>query len=169
MSDTAVADLLAKQAITEALYRYCRGLDRMDRPMASRTWHPDGTAEYVGMFKGTGEGFLDWVWPQHASMYRHSHQISNILIEVDGDRAASEAYVTVALRIHAADQVTDIRSKGRYCDRWSCRDGVWAVDDRVFVEDFNTVVTSPLVETSQGTPASRRDTSDPSYTQFAGS
>ena len=169
MSDPAVDQLLAKQEITEALYRYCRGLDRMDRAMASRTWHPGGTADYVGMFKGTGEEFLDWVWPAHASMYRHSHQMTNILTEVDGDRAGSETYVTVALRMKDGDDITDITSKGRYLDQWSRRDGVWAVDDRVFVEDFNTIISTPGAAASHGTEASRRDTSDPSYQVLPGS
>ena len=163
MSDPAVDELLAKQEITEALYRYCRGLDRMDRPMASRTWHPGGTADYVGMFKGTGEEFLDWVWPQHAAMYRHSHQMSNMMIEVDGDRAGSETYVTVALRMKDGDNVTDIISKGRYLDHWSRRDGVWAVDERVYLEDIQAVTVNPYAASSDGSPASRRDNSDPSY------
>jgi hypothetical protein len=30
-------------------------------------------------------------------MDRHSHQSNNVLIEVDGDTAISEAYVTVSL------------------------------------------------------------------------
>jgi hypothetical protein len=97
---TAVDVLVAKQAITEAIYTYCRALDRMDWDLAHTVWHPDGTADYgPNMFQGTGPGFIEWVWAQHAGMMGHSHQITNILIEVDGDRAASEAYVTAALRL----------------------------------------------------------------------
>ena len=124
MSETALddqlADVVAKQAITEVLYRYCRGLDRMDRPMVDTVWHPGGTGDYGAIFNGTGEEFLDWVWPVHASMRRHSHQITNVLIEVDGDTAISEAYVTVCLRNEAEPgHLVDIVSRGRYVDRWS--------------------------------------------------
>lgn len=162
-----VAELAAKQAITEVLYRYCRGLDRMDRELADTVWHADGTAHYVGMYEGSGQGFLDWVWVQHQALTRHSHQITNVLIEVDGDRAASEAYVTVALRIKVGDDRTDIVSRGRYLDRWSRRDGRWAIDGRVFVEDLQSVAPLGPVESADGSPASRRDPDDPSYAVLA--
>ena len=90
-----IADRLEIQA---ALYRYCRSLDRMDKPMAYALWSEGATAKYYGMYKGTGIGFVDWVWEGHAQMQRHSHQFTNMVIgEVDGDRAASEAYGTVVL------------------------------------------------------------------------
>ena len=97
MSDSTLQSLLDRDAIRDVLSRYCRGLDRMDRPLADTVWHPEGTALYEGIFEGTGAGFLDWVWEAHANMDRHSHQITNVLIELDGDRATSEAYVTVVL------------------------------------------------------------------------
>ena len=65
MSEDAQVELetlLAKQAVRDALSRYCRGLDRMDKAMAYAVWHPDGTADYEGIFEGTGHGFVDWVW-----------------------------------------------------------------------------------------------------------
>ena len=94
MSDSTLQSLLDRDAIRDVLSRYCRGLDRMDRPLADTVWHPEGTALYEGIFEGTGAGFLDWVWEAHANMDRHSHQITNVLIELDGDRATSEAYVS---------------------------------------------------------------------------
>ena len=91
MSD-ALQELSDKQAITEVIYRYCRGLDRMDAEMVRAVWHPGGTADYgADMFRGTGDEFVAWVWAAHAGMDRHSHQITNILIELDGDSAASES------------------------------------------------------------------------------
>ena len=93
MSDSTLQSLLDRDAIRDVLSRYCRGLDRMDRPLADTVWHPGGTALYDGIFEGTGAGFLDWVWEAHANMDRHSHQITNVLVELDGDRATSEAYV----------------------------------------------------------------------------
>ena len=43
MADTDT--LLAKQAITEVIYRYCRALDRMDRPLADTI---SDTAAWLG-------------------------------------------------------------------------------------------------------------------------
>ena len=128
--------LLAKQAITEQLHRYCHGLDRFDRAQAD-IWHDGGTASYAGIFEGTGAGFLDWVWPVHEGFEATSHQVTNILVELDGlDRATRETYVTVCLRSAAADIV----DRGRYLDTWSRRDGRWGIDARRFVGDIQQIV-----------------------------
>jgi len=157
-------ELLAKQAITEVIYRYCRALDRMDRALALTIWHPDGTADYgPTMYQGSGPGFVDWVWPAHESMLGHSHQIGNILVEVDGDRAGSEAYVTATLWAELEPgALTTIVSRGRYVDTWSRRAGVWAIDHRRFAEDLTIVTAHPGATVPDGSPA-RRDRTDPSY------
>lgn len=90
-------DIEAKLAITEVLYRYCRALDRMDRDLMDTVWHPDATADYGPTFQGSASGLLDVMWANHAKLLGHSHQVTNVLIEIDGDRAASEAYVTGTL------------------------------------------------------------------------
>ena len=72
-------ELAAKQAITEVIYKYCRGLDRMDRELADTVWHPDGTADY-GNFQGTGAQFLDYVLgtaPTSTGAYAYSQQHPN--------------------------------------------------------------------------------------------
>jgi hypothetical protein len=117
--------LAAKQAITEALFRYCHGVDRLDRDLAN-IWHPDGQAIYTGMFEGTGAEFVDWVLPVHEACEATSHQVTNMLIEVDGDRATSETYVHACVRAGG----NDVTVWGRYADEWSQRDGRWAVDVR---------------------------------------
>lgn len=166
--DDAIRTLLAKQEITERIYEYCRGLDRMDRALASTVWHPGGTAHYGDWFRGTGEGFLDWVWVSHEALAAHSHQISNVLIRVDGDRAVSESYVTVTLRSrvqdgHAADTVT----RGRYVDEWDRRDGRWAIAHRTYVQDIgSTYVVPEALADTPGAPAGARDETDPSYRVF---
>jgi hypothetical protein len=130
MADTLEV-LLAKQAITEKLFSYCHGLDKFDRALAN-IWHDGGTANYEGIFDGTGDGFLDWVWPVHQGCEKTSHQVTNFLISVDGDQATSETYVTATLRMGDNDVV----ARGRYLDRWSCRNGVWGVDARRYEDDI---------------------------------
>ena len=39
MDETALAELLDKQAITEALHRYCRAMDRMDNDLGRSVFH----------------------------------------------------------------------------------------------------------------------------------
>ena len=124
--------LVAKQAITEVLHRYCHSLDRNDREMASTIWHADGMAFYENIFDGTGEEFMDWVFQAHTGFERTSHQVTNILIEVDGDSATSVTYVTACLRGPGGDIV----DRGRYIDAWSRRDGEWRIDVRRFTDDI---------------------------------
>lgn len=161
MSDTVVQQLLDKQAIRDVLSRYCRGLDRMDKEMAYAVWHPDGTAFYDGIFEGTGHGFIDWVWEAHAAMERHSHQITNVLIELDGDRASSESYVTVALWTlpDAEGQQFELVGRGRYLDRWQRRDGVWAIEHRIHLLDLSSSFPLHRADVSECSTRDDRDLS----------
>ena len=151
---------MAKQAITEVLHRYCRGIDRMDRELAGTVWHPDGTADYgEGRYQGSGSGFLDHVWPQHAAMVSHSHQIGNILIEVDltSATAGSESYVSLWARMPVSDGlVRDIFARCRYVDRWSRRDGRWAIDHRVTLYDLTRVTELPVGRDERPRPVLRQ-------------
>ncbi len=158
---------LDKARIYEVLCGYCRGLDRMDKALAYATWHKEGTALYHDIYDGSGRGFVDWVWEAHAGMERHSHQIGNHLIVVDGDTASSETYVTVALwTLPDSEGIQqEIVGRGRYLDRWSKQQGNWAIDHREHILDMQTVH-----ELSRGyiNQVSARDSSDPSYAFLAG-
>ncbi|MDE0115479.1 MAG: nuclear transport factor 2 family protein [bacterium] len=169
ISTDALEALAAKQSITEVIYGYCRALDRMDKEAAYAVWHPDGTANYgEGIFKGTGRELVDWVWTAHAAMSAHSHQIANVLIQVDGDRAVSEVYVTVALRtlpFGDGGDVADIYIRGRYVDQWSRRDGRWAINHRDYISDHS--VTVPNSDPAPHDPRSIRGPEDLSVALFS--
>ncbi len=167
-------EIAAKAAITEVLYKYCRSMDRIDADLGYQIWHDDGTAHYSRIYEGTGRGFIDWVCEFHRSLVSTSHQITNVLIEIDGDLASSEAYVTVRLRSEDGDgALVDLVGAGRYLDTWSYRDGRWAIDHRLYVSDLSTshvVPDRPSVAAvrAPGAPPmrSKPDTSDPSYDVF---
>ena len=73
----------------------------------------------------------------HQGFQATSHQVTNILIQLDGpDRATRETYVTVCLR--SAD--ADIVDRGRYSDTWSRRDGAWRIDARRFTGDIQQIL-----------------------------
>jgi hypothetical protein len=149
-----------RECIRRQLYAYCRAVDRLDAPLGYRVWHDDGTAHYGPMFNGTGRGFIDWVIEQHRGLEAHSHQIANVLIELDGDRASSEAYVTAALRARRDGRLLQIDVRGRYLDRWARRDGRWAIAHRDYIHDFDDV---RIVAASQAEGWGRRDREDLSY------
>ena len=167
MSDLARLEAAAdRQEISDLIYRYCRSMDRMDHEQGYAIWHEDGTADYgPDVFQGTGRGFIDWVCETHKHLDAHSHQVSNIVIELDGDRARSEAYVTATLQATRDAKTTQITAWSRYVDQWSRRDGRWGIDSRVTVMDFDEVR-----EVTQVKPHSEgsRNRSDPSYTAIRG-
>lgn len=172
--------LAARAAISDVLHRYCRAMDRMDRPLALSCWHPGGTDEHTPLYQGSAEGFVDWVWTIHAPMVGTRHCLSNILIELDGNSAWSECYWDVRLRVHGPDGgLIDIVGGGRYLDYLECRDGVWAICHRRSVHDWDRVdpVTSTMADGPATVDASAssarvypatRDGRDPSYAFLGG-
>ncbi len=153
-----------KLAIRDVLNRYCRGLDRMDKAMAYSVFADTATVHYCGMYEGTGHGFVDWVWESHAHMQRHSHQVSNVLIDLGEDIACSEAYVTVVLWLKDQNGSHEIVCRGRYLDRWAKRGGQWLIIDRRHILD--TQSTDGVPDADAPNKESARDESDPSFEFF---
>jgi hypothetical protein len=168
-----------KQEIADAIHRYCRSLDRMDRELMASVFHPTGTTSYP-KFEGTWMEFVDWVWEMHSAFESHSHQITNLTIGVSEDRsfAVSEAYVTATLWSAEDDSKTAALANApdgaggsrpqtagtkvgvwaRYLDTWSRLGGRWGIDHRQCVVDIKTESAAiGLVG------AGRRDREDPSY------
>lgn len=156
MNQREISDRLE---ITEQVYRYCRSVDRLDIPLGHRVFHPDSTADF-GSYQGSGRGWIDYICEEHKKFLHHSHQVTNILINLDGDRAGSEAYVTANLQRAEGDTIVQRQFWARYIDQWSRREGLWAIDRRECVIDFDTTGT---VATMGGHFRSQRDHSDPSY------
>jgi SnoaL-like domain len=156
----ALADRLA---ITDKIYRYSRSVDRIDPQIGYSVWHNDGTADYgEDIYQGSGHGFIDWCCESHRKALAHSHQMTNVIIDLDGDRASSETYAIVTVRFKAPDagQIIQYMAWSRYLDKWSCRAGIWAIDDRFVVIDFDeTRLVTPGSKVSRGS----RDHRDPSY------
>lgn len=154
----AVAD---RQAITDQIHRYCRAMDRIDRELGYSIWHDDGTADYGrDVFQGTGRGFIDHVCAQHGRLLVHSHQVTNIIITLDGDRAGSESYVTATLRMERDGRPLQMTVLSRYIDTWSQRDGRWAIDHRLTIIDMDEIrEVTPMKDHVRGS----RDRNDPSY------
>jgi hypothetical protein len=159
--ETILGALADRQAITDQIYRYCRAMDRMDHALGYSIWHEAGTADYgEGNYIGSGRGFVDHVNLQHAGLLAHSHQVSNILIQLEGEIAGSEAYVTATLQMKRGDKRVRMLVLSRYVDRWSKRKGRWAIDHRIALMDLGEVVeVTPMTLHKTGS----RDSADPSY------
>lgn len=149
----------AREAITLVLQRYCRSMDRIDAALGYTVWHEGGTADYGSVFDGTGRDFVDWVCDFHRGLDATSHQIANILIDVRGDTAVSETYVTVGLLGTQEGKRVLTTGRGRYLDEWSHRESRWAIDRRRYIHDFAITQT---VDVMDGW-GRRDDGQDPSY------
>jgi hypothetical protein len=161
MNTREIGDRLA---ITEQIYRYCRAVDRLDVPLGHKVFHPDSHADFTS-YQGSGRGWIDYVCEQHRKYLHHSHQVTNIVLELDGDRAGSESYITATLRSRDGDRVLQRQFFARYVDAWSRRDGHWAIDRRECVIDFDSEAeVTPLNQYER----SRRDRDDPSYEVLRG-
>jgi hypothetical protein len=165
MTDPSLQALIDRQAITEVIYRYGRALDRMDYEMALAVWHEDGLADYgEEIYQGSGHGFVDYVFRMHQGMIAHQHLVGNILIELDGDFAVSESYYHASHRIQDGETLKQTMMCGRYLDRWSRREGRWAIDQRQTISDFDDI---RIVTTAMTKPRGTRDRTDPSHALFA--
>jgi hypothetical protein len=160
-NESTLREVADRQAITDQIYRYCRAMDRIDHELGYSIWHDDGTADYgTDVFVGSGRDFIDFVCVQHGHVLVHSHQVTNIVIELDGDKASSEAYVTARLRMDRGGKLLQMVVLSRYLDQWSKRAGRWAIDHRQTVMDMDEVrEVVPMKQHDLG----RRDRDDPSY------
>src|SRR5882757_7191370 len=82
-SNQRLQELLDKQEIIEQIYNYGRSMDRLDLPLGKGVFHPEARADYDRqMYQGDGWGFVEMALKAHPSYLVHSHQFSNILIQV---------------------------------------------------------------------------------------
>lgn len=165
MADETAAQTADRLAIMDKIYRYCRSVDRLDIEVGYSVFHEDATADFGASYVGTGRGWIDWCCKEHLNFLHHSHQVTNIIIELDGEKAGSESYVFATLRRQDGDKVIQHEFWARYIDQWSKRDGEWGIDSRYCIVDYGT---QREVEPMGGDPRSTRDHSDLSYTALKG-
>ncbi|MGH9037910.1 MAG: nuclear transport factor 2 family protein [Acidimicrobiia bacterium] len=163
-----VDDLVAKQEITEVLYRYARGVDRADWDLVRSCYHDDATDDH-GVVRGSPDEFIAVVRQALGPMTSTMHTIGNVLIEVDGDVAASEAYAVCSHRFPAEDGgMQDMTVGVRYVDRMERRAGQWRIARRTVVWEWSRL--DPVAGEFPSGPDfvwGRRDRGDASYDNFS--
>ncbi|MEM9257910.1 MAG: nuclear transport factor 2 family protein [Pseudomonadota bacterium] len=156
-SDGDIAQLLAKQEITEVIFRYARAIDRLDEEELRSVFHPESrhshfyegpssdpsapsTDEAPGDFVAFAISFL-------SACSRTHHQLGNTLIQFDSDAAAkAETYFTAYHRMRARgdplaadnahDTEMDFLVGGRYLDHFALQDGHWKIVQRTGMTDW---------------------------------
>lgn len=165
-----VKQLMAREAIRDCLYRYCRGIDRADEAALRSAYWPDGTDTH-GPYKGSASGFIDWALKVLPHAERNIHQIHNILIEFKDGGAAVESYFSAFQRQPNQQGIMqELSMKGRYIDWFEARDGEWRILNRIVV--FDWVTEAPPPDRSEAdrfgalTPIGSNYPDDPAYTIF---
>jgi len=150
-----MADLQARQDISDILIRYARSNDRADEDLMRSCFHSDATFKF-GPFDGAASDFVPYAMKIVRPLKWCAHHISNVFAEVKGDRAVSECYYFAHHRRvnKAGDGEEDAFFEGRYVDRHEKRDGVWKIAHRRGLGDYTTVV--PAATAYESIPKERR-------------
>ena len=164
-----IQELLDKQAIAETVYRYCRGVDRLDAAEVLSAYYDDSYDDH-GELKGTAGEFVERLIPLLRERYLStSHNIANQLIEITGDTALCESYL-IAVHLTAADDGQQYQEVvfGRYVDRFERRGDQWRIVHRVVVMDSRN--TKPVEPSRLATDVAlatwgQRDDGDALYDQ----
>lgn len=160
----------AREQITEVLYRYARGNDRADEAAIRSCFHPDSTHQH-GSFKGLSSDFVPFAMKIITGLKTCTHMITNVSIDVVGDRAVSECYFLAHHRRRKKDAEgeEDFFLKGRYLDKFEKRDGLWKIVHRRGLHDFARVFdpASTLLDAAPPDQLSARKPDDPLYAMLA--
>lgn len=150
----SVQRLADRAAIQDAMYRWCRGVDRRDYDLARSAFHPDATDNH-GQYVGDVDGLIDWLTRRHQTISMSMHLCTNMLIEFSGvDSAVVETYCVAAQRYSSATPEgravlaamaggnerssvgdTDMMAFGRYVDVFERREGQWKIASRAVVHE----------------------------------
>lgn len=158
---------IARAEIQDLMVRYCRGIDRADADLVKSVYHPGATDNH-GVFNGDAAEFAEFVVPLLASTYYCTqHQLSNMIIDIDGDRARAETYF-VAHHAYTSDTGANRLTLfgGRYADRLERRGGRWGIVDRTVIHDWSDDRETTPYEHIEAFPQGAPGAKDPSVQLF---
>jgi hypothetical protein len=150
--------------ITQVLYLYCRGIDRGSVALLQSVYHPDAIDER-GPYRRLGHEYaVDLITRVEAHKGACQHHVTNVLIQLDGDKAAVESYFLAISP--SADGLVPVG--GRYLDRFERRDGQWRIAYRQMVIDWSRepMVMKPSARHAEFPHGDRTD-KDMSFPGFA--
>lgn len=154
-----------KQAITEVLYRYARAIDRKDFNGVLDCYFEDANDNHGG-YNGDILGLIQDMRTRHQTIDSSIHYVTNVLIDIGGDTATSEAYcLCFARQLPEKDGTQRVTTvKCRYVDKFEKRSGTWKIADRIVVfEEVQCATISNELERTWVSASRSQD--DPVYTR----
>lgn len=137
--------LFDRQEIHDVLVKYARGVDRGDADLVAAAYHPDAVEDHGGTFKGPASDYVEMLREVLPNAPRMSHIITNIIIELDGDKALTECYFLTFSRRETREDSFDSFTLARAIDNFEKRDGAWRIAHRRIAWEWNHEM--PLRET----------------------
>jgi hypothetical protein len=130
------AEAADRQAITDCMYLYSRGMDRADAELLSEVFWED--ARIIGeLYSGGPAEFIAFSVPAGLKNWdRMMHLITNSVIRINGDRAVAESYFYGYHVGHAGAASGDLIICGRYLDRFEKRQDEWRVIEKTILFDW---------------------------------
>lgn len=159
--------VLDQAEIRDLVLGYCRAVDRRDFALLRTLYHPDATDDHGSYFQGPASEFIDRL-PQIMAPNRiTAHNVTNMLIAVDGDVAEGEIYTLAYHLMETPDGDVDFMAGGRYLDRYVRHQERWLFMHRQIVLDWNEIQpTRCRRDPAGGTPLGEAGAGDPSYAMF---
>lgn len=152
--------LTSHWAVQEVLMAYARGNDLQDEAMIRDCFWPEATHKH-GRFEGKSQDFVGFAMRILTTLKYAAHHISNVSIEVAGDRAFSECYYLAHHRRPAKEGgEEDAWFEGRYLDILERRKGVWKIIRRHGLSDYSappTPAATPYADWPAGHTVRSRD------------
>ena len=165
--EQTVRRLADKDEIRDCLYRYARGIDRIERDLIESAFHDGAVIEFGKLFSGSLQDFLDVSISVQKRQTQCQHIIGNILIELDGDVARVESYEVARHKTPMGDRVVDMVLCTRFLDRFERRNSRWGIVSRRKVLDSGRFLNADeSIHDNPPLPEARRDESDLSYELF---
>jgi SnoaL-like domain len=158
-----VERLQDRQDILDCIQRECRARDRQDTDQIAGCWWEDGADEHGPIITQVPD------YPARANKGHSdnfnmtSHNITNHICEIDGDRAYCESYVVGGL--FWLDGKTTTIAFGRYLDQLEKRQGEWRMLIRKCTIEMTADTDASWVYSKnvKGFLKARWDGKDPSY------
>lgn len=138
--ERAIARLLAKDAVSDAIIRFARGADTADLELIRSVYWPEATDDH-GNFSGNAMEFAEHAMAVLKRFRKVMHFITNITISFPSDGQADAQSYFYAYHEHLGEpgggQTMVTLVGGRYLDRFEERKGEWRILRRVVTMDWN--------------------------------